>query len=200
MLCVSYHVVATAQNLNSITAAKRDSILISIAKEVILKYGPDYYREYSKPIIEKSIVPPKGEINKTGKNAGRVSYIVTFLYDKTEETLGDYAAKVSIWGDTRKPSMVMFGNGMGIGISESTDWRVDTPVEPIIYQESIVPLYDINNHDPNQDPVNKDILIKKGFEKSSNGQWVKTRPDTPPAEALKVIAREKAKLKEKDKK
>jgi len=169
--------------------AKRDSILISISKEVILKYGPDYYREYSQPIIEQSIVPPKGEINPTGLNAGRVIYSVTFLYDKTEETMEwDYAAKVNIWADTWQPAGVNFGNGFGRGIPENVDWRNATP-NPMRYHESIIPLYDINNPDPNQEPVNKDELLRRGWKRSNNGQWERTRPDAPPAEAQRAIRR-----------
>jgi len=169
-----------AQNLDSMPVAKRDSILISISKEVILKYGPDYYREYLKPIIEGSTVPMKGEINPSGVNAGRVSYKVTFLYDKTEETLAwDYAAKVAIWSDTWQPSGVDFGNGIGVGISEEADWR-KVASAPIPYRESVVPLYDYLDPNPNKKPKNLDELVRKGYVEQSNGQWVKTTPDVPP--------------------
>jgi len=168
LLFVSYN-NAMAQNLDRLPQPKRDSILISIAKEVILKYGPDYYREYAKPIIKRS-------------NTDRAAYEVTFLYDKTEETLEwDYAAKVFIWADTGNPGSVFFGNGFGRGIPEGREWLTDTTISPVPYQESVVPLYDINNHDPNQEPVNKDELIRKGWEKRGDrGEWVKTRPDVPP--------------------
>ena len=76
--------------------------------------------------------------------------LLLFLYDTAEETLSwDYAAKVGI-RDTGYPSAVTFGNGMGRNIPENVDWRNDTTIEPVSYQESIVPLYDINNPDLNQ--------------------------------------------------
>jgi len=31
-----------------------------------------------------------------------------------------------------------------------------------------------------EEPINKEELIRKGFERQNNGQWVKTRPDIPP--------------------
>ena len=194
LLVVSYN-TSIAQNLDSMPVDKRDSIIISISKEIILKYGSDYYREYSLPMIERSMVPLRGESNPSGINAGRVAYVVTFLYDKTEETLEwDYTAKVSIWADTGNPCNVMFGNGFAKGITEGADWRNDTKIEPVPYQESIVPLYDINNPDTNQEPRNKDELIRKGYERKmveGREQWERTRPDTPPAEAQRVIRQAK---------
>ena len=228
LLCVSYN-NAIAQNLGLMPGAKRDSLLIAIAKEAIMKYGPDYYRGDFPPVIERHTVPPKGEINKTGENAGRVSYWVTFLYDKTEETLEwDYAARVTIWEDTGYPTVVMFGNGIGTVVPKG-DWRNDTTIEPIAYQESTRPIYGIVQiviqdtvstreqteeyakklaaSNPNNivrilpdeligkeeqieeftkqlrssaEPINKDELIRKGWVKQSDGEWVKTTPDVPP--------------------
>jgi len=191
LLYASYNVAAIAQNLNSMPVVKRDSILISIAKEAVLKCGPDYYREYKEPVIREDKVPPEG------KDAGKIIFWVTFLYDRTEETLEwDYAAQVNIWGDTGRPIAVFFGNGFGRRIPDNIDWRKDTTIAPMPYQESIRPIYNINNPDPNQEPVNKDVLIRKGFEKRSDGEWVRTRPDTPPAEALKVIERAKEEIRQ----
>ena len=199
LLCISYN-TTIAQNLSSMPVVKRDSLLISIAIEVVLKYGPDYYREYSKPIIERQTVPQKGEINPSGVNASRVSYRVTFPYDKAEETLEwDYAAKVQIWADTGNPTGVDFGNGIGIGFQEGSDWR-NVTIEPISYQEATRPIYGILTIEvpesiigeqareeyiqqalkKDREPLNKDELIRKGWVKQSDGQWVKTTPDVPP--------------------
>jgi len=99
-----------------------------------------------------------------------------------EETLEcDYAAKVSIWEDTGHPVSVIFGNNWGRPIPEGMDWRNDTTIESIPYQAAaLVPLYDINNPDPNQEPVNKAELIQKGYVEDSDGRWTKTTPDVPP--------------------
>ena len=216
LLGIGYN-TTMAQNLSFMPIAKRDSLLISIAKEVVLRYGPDYYREYSKPIIEKSTIPMKGELNPTGENSGRVSYRVTFLYDKMEETLEwDYAAKVSIWGDTGYPSWVMFGNGIGTTVPKE-NWRNDTTIEPIAYQDATAPrIYAITIEVPEHivgekereeyikqaeknaipEPANKDELIRNGWVRQSDGRWVRTRPEAPPASAQRVIQREIAKMKE----
>ena len=190
LLCISHNTESIAQNLNFRPATQRDSLLISIAKEVILKYGPDYYREYQQPIISKEVFPPRGELNPDGIHAERTYYHITFLYDKTEEKLEwDYAAYVRIWEDTGGLYCAMFGNGYGRVIPEGMDWRNDTTIPPVPYQEAIVPLYNINNPDPNQEPVNKDELIRKGWAKRSDGKWVKSGPDVPPASAQIVIKR-----------
>ena len=42
-----------AQSLKPLSQAKRDSILISIAKKVLQKEAPEYLLEYGKPIISE---------------------------------------------------------------------------------------------------------------------------------------------------
>lgn len=49
-LFVSCVFTTRAQNLDSIPEKQRDSILISVAKEVVLKHGSGYYREYKEPL------------------------------------------------------------------------------------------------------------------------------------------------------
>ena len=113
LLCVGYD-TTKAQNLDLMPIAKRDSLLIATAKEIVLKHGSDYYREYQPPTVKRSQVPPKGELNPGGANAGRVLYNVLFIYNKEKEQLGyDFAASVNFWEDTGKPASVFFGNGWG---------------------------------------------------------------------------------------
>jgi hypothetical protein len=124
---------AMSQNLDSIPKAKRDSILIAVAKEVVLTYGPGYYREYKEPVI-KRFVYPKDDVDG-GKNTGRICYSVVFLYDKTKEQLElDAAAGVGIWADTGKPFSVRFGNGWGKFIPE-TGLRSGEVIVPVPYQQ-----------------------------------------------------------------
>ena len=139
LLLVSYnHIIA--QNLSSMSVIKRDSMLIAISKDAILKFGPDYYREYKPPVIIKGEYPPKGINNPDGINAGRGYYTVTYLYDKTKETLNwDYAAKVSIWADTGNLDGVMFGCGLGLS-SINMDWRNDMTIKPVPYYDATKPI------------------------------------------------------------
>ena len=194
-LCIGYSTIKS-QDLSLMSITQRDSLLISIAKEVVLMYGHDYYRDKFSSIIEQSMVPLRGENNPTGVNAGRVMYHITFLYDKTEEVLErNFAAKVHIWGDTGLPSGVDFGNGLGNSIPEKLDWRNATP-NPMLYQESIFPIFDFNNIIPGQDPttrdpINKDELLHRGWQRNSDGVWERTRPDAPPASAQRAIKQAK---------
>ena len=199
LLCASYNTVTLSQNLDSMAIAKRDSLLIAIAKEVVLKHGPDYYREDFKPIIERHGVPPKGELNKTGEMAGRIFYRVIFRYDENKEQLNyPFAARVQILADTGKPRSVVFGNGLALTFSDSYDLRNDTTNVPIRYQElKVSAIYSLSDPDPNRKPKNLDELQRKGYVERGNGQWEKTSPDTPPAEALKVIERAKEEMRKK---
>jgi len=174
-------IAAKAQQFDMMPSKQRDSLLIAAAKEIVMKYGTDYYREYKPPIIERHKVPPKSEINPTGEMADRIFYRVIFLYNKEQEQLEyDYAARVAFWNDTSKPSGIAFGNGRFFMISDN--WRTDTTIEQMPYQEiEIFPIYDLNNPDTNQEPKNKEELIRRGYERRGDrGEWVKTRPDVPP--------------------
>ena len=139
-ICASCYTTVIAQNLDLLSATERDIVLIPIAKEVVMTYGPDYYREYSKPIVERYTIP-------AGEEAGKVIYHVIFLYDRTEESLEiNFAARVNFWAETGRPTGVVFGNNFGIVIREGVDWRQNKNIVP--YQESSVPMYNINNPDP----------------------------------------------------
>ena len=153
-----------AQNLNSMSVAKRDSILISIAKEVVLKYGPGYYREYKPPVIGKQIRQKDGKSNV-------YAYMVTFLYDETKETLIEhFAVQITILAETWRPESVMFGNRIGRSIPENLDWRNDISIYPEPYREGVKPIYEPDN----PEPINIESLIWGGWKKESDGQWVKS--------------------------
>ena len=91
---------------------QRDSILIETATKALLKYAPDYYREYKKPeIILKKTFP--------NKSSGRLFYEVTFLYDpQKEKYLFDYIAEVYIWADNGKAFIIKFMNEWRLHIEE----------------------------------------------------------------------------------
>jgi hypothetical protein len=170
--------IANAQNLDYLPQAQRDSILISTAKEAVLRYGPGYYREYKEPVIERSTVPSKGEINSTGENAGRVIYSVVFLYDTVQELLEEqFAAKVNFWADqSGEPGAISFGNGIGLTVEAKTEQAREhlKTIPQIRYQQSLS--FMIHYRD---NPEQTDELKRKGYEEI-DGQWMKTRKDVPP--------------------
>ena len=169
--------MASSQTLDEMPQQQRDSVLIAIAKEVIMKFGSDYYREYQQPVI-KRFVYPYTDVDQ-GKNQGRITYSVIISYDYSQEKLEkDYAVVVGIWSDTKEPHIIAFGDGWMRDIP--TNWRTDTTIEPTPYKEiDISPIWDLDNPD-NTEPKNKDELIRRGWERISDGEWVKTRPDLPP--------------------
>jgi hypothetical protein len=172
----------TLTNLDTLPKAKREKYLLAQAKEVVLKYGAGYYREYKESIISQGQVPPKGTINTTGENADRIFYHVVYQYNEIKELLEyPFLARVQVWADTGKPSSVFFGNGLGIIIPENG--QQEERLEQIIYeQRPVFPLYDWQNgkDETNSEPINKEELIKRGYEKQSDGTWIKVKPDIPP--------------------
>jgi hypothetical protein len=117
-LLICFKALGFSQNLDLLPQHQRDSILIAISKETVLKYGPGYYRENIKPTIERGQVPKEGQLG--GKDANRVYYRVSFFYDPKIESLEwSYTSVVVIWADTRKPSIIKFGNGYVRIIPES---------------------------------------------------------------------------------
>jgi len=172
----------TLTNLDSLSEKKRNAYLKTVSKETVLKYGAGYYRDYKEPVISRGQFPPKSEINPTGENAGRIFYLIVYQYDGTKEQFSfPYLSRVQVWADTGKPSGVSFGNGFGIIIPENG--LQEGEFERIPYEQiGIFPIYDFPNgkNETNSDPINKDELIKRGFEKQPDGTWVKVHPDVPP--------------------
>ena len=111
-----------AQSLKPLSQAKRDSILISIAKKVLQKEAPEYLLEYGKPIISKRAIhfkskkaereEPKSSPYYGTKN-GQVYYIVEFPQDESIESFEEgFVAQIYIWEENSKPWLLYLGNGM----------------------------------------------------------------------------------------
>jgi hypothetical protein len=169
---MSLAVAAKSQNLALMSQAQRDAILISKAKAVILRYGPDYYREYKPPVITRHIVP--NDILITGidkKHAGRAYYTIIYLYDKTKEILdSDYAANVVIWEDTGKPFEILFGSHFFISIPNE-DFENDNVTIQVPYkQKTIHPIYEpkhtVINLPPDADSVTIATIMREAEEKN----------------------------------
>lgn len=134
-LFLTIYITLCAQNLDNLPTEKRDSLLKAKSKEIILRYGPGYYREYKAPTIERIVVPPS-ETNPEGTNVGRAFYTIIYWYDKTKERLEeDFAAKVKIWADTGEPASVLFGCNYGY-ILDRKKTRDPKEQPPIPYVQS----------------------------------------------------------------
>lgn len=111
-------------NLELLPEAQRDSVLIEIAKKAILKYGPDYYRDYTtNPMIEKPAIShffasdTADLATSYPELTGKKIYRVKLFYDKTEEELDeDYAAIVGIVAESGVVASIAFGNTLGYGV------------------------------------------------------------------------------------
>ncbi|WP_278702501.1 hypothetical protein [Butyricimonas virosa] len=102
---------------DSIAKMKLDKKLIKLAKQVVLKHGPEYYREYREPVIRYR------RVSKAWNDlypefieayAGQVFYTVEYPYNEEEERFyTDYSAKVYFHEDLTI-FHVSFGHCMGI--------------------------------------------------------------------------------------
>ena len=117
-------------NLRKLNKQEREKYLVKKAKEVVLNFGPAYYREYGTPEISKARKFKREE--RWEEFAGKRYYTVTLPYDKTKEQLAwSYAAEVDIWEDNGEPQGVMFGYGMGIHFLDTPyKERVERGIKP----------------------------------------------------------------------
>lgn len=105
-------------NLAGMKKKERNAYLVKKSKDVIMNFGPRFYREYGKPEISgPEIYEIKGNDiyhrPVIDKFVGMEYYTVTFRYDMEKEYFEwDYAAVVEIWNDG-EPKTVKFGEGYG---------------------------------------------------------------------------------------
>jgi hypothetical protein len=124
------------QHLDSLPIVKRDSILLKIAKETVMKYGPGYYRDHQPPMIKRLIMSEQG--TKDGKgNTGRIYYSVTYPEDATVEQCElNAAAIVNIWADTDSAFRVFFGCGYMYSELERLE-REGIIIKPVPYWKEL---------------------------------------------------------------
>ncbi len=65
---------AQTKHLDKLPQKQRDSILVPLAKEIILKYGPDFYDEYQSPVIRRNIASKEKYIMDAKKRGIRASH------------------------------------------------------------------------------------------------------------------------------
>ena len=173
LLCVLYSCnTVLSQDLDKLSKGKRNKLLVKTAKEVVIKHGPGYYREYKKPIIERGVIPNREDISKADKaNVGRVFYTVTFPYNPQEEQLAfEYAAQVAYWGDKGKPESVHFGNGWGVVIDDTY------PVTKVPYESVQQKNVDITDYAVKQ-YYNVDEVVQKNQKKIQDALTLKYAQD-----------------------
>ena len=114
-LCFMVSAFAESKNLDKMSEKKRTEHLIKEAKEIVMKYGPGFYRDTKPPVIKRYVIGKDESILATWTeqaNQGRSFYCIEYLYDETEESFYlKYAARVFFWGDTGKPIEVSLGAG-----------------------------------------------------------------------------------------
>lgn len=104
--------------LSQMDSVKRNEYLMKLAREVVLNFGPSYYRDNMNPTISDLRVFSDSSLVERFPEAqqklGKKYYVVTIPYDHTQEQLEwSYAAEVEIWEDDGEPKGVMFGHNLG---------------------------------------------------------------------------------------
>ena len=122
---VSFVLTSYSQNLDSIPKSKRNSLLKSMATAIVMKHGPEYYRDEIK--IKRIVMLDHLNMHKIDKqHIGEPVYQVIFLYDSRKERFEmKFAASVTFWGITGKPRDVTFGNGIGLSFDIPADKNQD---------------------------------------------------------------------------
>lgn len=115
------------QNLDKMEKAKRETILLKKAKEIVMKHAPDYYREFKAPVIMHRYIGANEDrdlsFEEEQKNPKRSFYTVEYPYDDMDESFRNpYSVRVYIWGDSGKPFKLILGNGSGL-CNLDTHWK-----------------------------------------------------------------------------
>ena len=157
--------VVTAENLDSLSAERRNKKLIKLAKEVVLRHGPGFYREYKPPVIKSQRVSDKTvdmTVEMIKKYKGRFYYTVEYPYNKKEEIFwGVYSAKVFIWKDTGKVFYIEFGGTIGIENYDMLTEKEKRQIKTVQYHKTR-PLKHVR--DTFRDPNGEIIRIENRYE------------------------------------
>lgn len=117
-------------SLHWMPKTERDSILLAVSKEALLKYGPEYYKDTHQVVVEDL-----GIYSKIEDYEGLRMYKVTYIYDKRVEQLAeDFAAEVYVRSDNGRVIRIWFGNMLGLrGLDTNLPDRSEDIVMP--YQQ-----------------------------------------------------------------
>ena len=119
------YIVTYGGRLAGVDEGERHGVFTEIAKEAVLKYAPEYYREYRKPYIY-------GEsVFYTGIEELYSFACVTFFYDPTKESMKeDFAAAVIIDNQAGYATDILLGNGILLKDINLIDGGVPTESVP----------------------------------------------------------------------
>lgn len=106
---------AQYKNLSKMPEKTRNEYLLQKSKEVVVNFGPEWYREnmsveISPLCVFKEDYDKRPEIQR---NVGRKYYTLTFRY-KQKQPDYYFAFDVSIWEDDGEPEGITFGNNFGL--------------------------------------------------------------------------------------
>ena len=129
------------KNLDRLPQYERDSILVAAAKQIILKYGPDFYDEHEPLVVTRRVVTKEEENNggtARGAYEGRVQYNVGYFKPNHKELLErfpnvtPFSVQIQIWEDTGLVGGMSFG-GNGVSYKQEIDPNAEPDPEHDIF-------------------------------------------------------------------
>jgi hypothetical protein len=118
--------------LDRLPQPERDSFLIAVAKQAIIKYGPDFYDYYETNrtpiVITRIVITNEDEDLNVNARAGMVEYRVN--YSTSKEFLDKYPNSapyymiVRVWEDTGLAAGIRFGNN-GLVFRSEADLKIE---------------------------------------------------------------------------
>lgn len=147
-LFICIEIPAQQTDLRLLSKQERNEYLLNLATEIVLNYGPDFYRPELPPKISGAKTYRELDANNDGlrKRLGQRYYLVTFSYDKKKELLHeDFAARIRIWENDGEPSLAEFGTGVGRHFFLKSYWQLKKegikPEDKVKYSQSKLKLY-----------------------------------------------------------
>ncbi len=122
LLWFSPHSYAQKTDLRKMGSVQRNEYLVKLAKEVVMNFGPDYYREDLIPNVSKEPKELRVGYSRAQKYVGKKYYTVTF-----RDREGYPWSSVDIWEKTGEPMGITFDGGSGYNFlfRSYRDWIKD---------------------------------------------------------------------------
>jgi len=109
ILCIVFQANARPRKLNKFPQSERDSIILAIAKEAMLKYAPEWYSDNLIPEVKYEGYSKHPDY--THRQVYRVFYYLPEKKPMPAPYNWEYLVRVSVWEDTGKLFAINFGPG-----------------------------------------------------------------------------------------
>lgn len=132
MTLLSTVVCAQKNNLSLLPQKERNEYLVKKAYDAVMKYGPDWYRDYREPEIKSFIIP----VDSRDPDREKTEYSIRWYYDPAQEKMiKPYSVAVGIYESTGELRWIMFGDGGIYGFTKLPRGRSAEDLEPYPFRK-----------------------------------------------------------------